>query len=102
MGNCHPLKTNVDLGFATVDIAFLRVTTSHVTLSCSLYLYNATLYFQRNDLRVEQVFALSAGQGEKNIIYHMGISEIRIYNLVISYLMQLMLHDCIYQFISHV
>ena len=76
------------------------MTISHVTLLCSQYLYNATLYFQRNDLHVEQVFALSASQGEKNnIIYHMGMSEIRIYNLVISYLMHLMLHDCIYQFI---
>ena len=73
------------------DIGFLRMTTFHVTLLCSQYLYNATLYFQQNDLRVEQIFALSASQGEKNnIIYHMGISEIRIYTLVISYLMHLM------------
>ena len=26
--------------YASVDIGFLRVTTSHVTLSCSQYLYN--------------------------------------------------------------
>ena len=81
---------------------FSKGETFHVTLLCSQYLYNAaTLYFQRNDLCVEQIFALSASQGEKNnIIYHMGISEIRIYNLVISYLMHLLLHDWIYQFIS--
>ena len=41
MGNCHPLKHNVKLGFASVDIGFLGVTISHVTLSCSQYLYNA-------------------------------------------------------------
>ena len=40
MGNCQPSKTNVNLGFASVDIGFLRVTFSYVTLSCSQYLYN--------------------------------------------------------------
>ena len=40
MGNCHPSKTNVNLGFASSDIVFLGVTNSHVTLSCSQYLYN--------------------------------------------------------------
>ena len=40
MGNCHPSKTNVNLGFASVNIGFLGVTISHVTLSCSQYLYN--------------------------------------------------------------
>ena len=40
MGNCHPSKTNVNLGFASVDIVFLGVTISHVNLSCSQYLYN--------------------------------------------------------------
>ena len=43
MGNCHPLKTNVNLGFASVEIGFLWVTISHVTLSCSQYLYNGHL-----------------------------------------------------------
>ena len=38
MGKCHPSKTNVDL--ASIDIGFLDVTISHVTLSCSQYLYN--------------------------------------------------------------
>ena len=32
-----------NLGFASVDIDFLRVTISHVTLSCSQYLYNIQL-----------------------------------------------------------
>ena len=40
MGNCHPEKTNVNLVFASFDIGFLGVTISHVTLSCSQYLYN--------------------------------------------------------------
>ena len=40
MGKCHPSKTNVDLILASVDIGFLDVTISHVTLSCSQYLYN--------------------------------------------------------------
>ena len=40
MGNFHPSKTNVNLGFASVDIGFLGVTVSNVTLSCSDYLYN--------------------------------------------------------------
>ena len=43
MGNCHPKETNVYLSFASVDIGFLGVTISHVTLSCSQYLYNITL-----------------------------------------------------------
>ena len=42
MGNCHPSKINVNLGFASVDIGLLGVTISHVTLSCSQYLYNIT------------------------------------------------------------
>ena len=37
MGNCHPKKTNVNRE-ASVDIGFLGVTISHVTLSCSQYL----------------------------------------------------------------
>ena len=42
MGNCHPSKTNVNLGFASVYIqfGFHGVTIFHVTLSCSQYLYN--------------------------------------------------------------
>ena len=46
MGNCHPEKTNVDRGEASdsVDIGFLGVTISHVTLSCIQYLYNIELY----------------------------------------------------------
>ena len=43
MGHCKPSKTNVKLGFASVDIVFLGVTISHVTLSCSQYLYNVML-----------------------------------------------------------
>ena len=43
MGNCHPSKTNVKLGFASVNIGFLRVTIPHVTLSCCQYLYNVTI-----------------------------------------------------------
>ena len=43
MGNCHPSKTNVNLGFASVVIAFLWVTISHVIVSCSHYLL-ITLY----------------------------------------------------------
>ena len=39
VGNCHPEKTNVNLSFSSVDIGFLGVTISHVTLSCSQYLY---------------------------------------------------------------
>ena len=39
MGNCHPSKTNVNLSFASVNIGFLGWTISHVTLSCSQYLY---------------------------------------------------------------
>ena len=39
MGNCHPEKTKVNLGFATVDIVFFGVIISHVTFSCSQYLY---------------------------------------------------------------
>ena len=40
MENCHPEKTNVDRGQAEVDIGFLGVTISHVTLSGSqLLLY---------------------------------------------------------------
>ena len=37
MGNCNPSKSNVNTGF-------LSVTISHVTLSCSQYLYNIPLY----------------------------------------------------------
>ena len=44
MGNCRPSKTNVNLGFASVDIGFLGVTISNVILSCSQYLYN--IHFQ--------------------------------------------------------
>ena len=41
MGSCHPLKTNVNLALiASVNIGFIEVTISHVTLSCSQYLYN--------------------------------------------------------------
>ena len=40
MGNCHPSKTNVNLSFASVDIGFLGMTISHITRSCSQYLYN--------------------------------------------------------------
>ena len=40
MGNCHPLKTNVNLDFASVEIGFLRVTISHVTLSCGCMRYH--------------------------------------------------------------
>ena len=40
MGNCHPSKTNVNKGFASVDIDFLGMTISYVTLSYSQYLYN--------------------------------------------------------------
>ena len=39
MGNCHPSKTNVILGFASVDIGFIGGTKSHVTLSCCIYPY---------------------------------------------------------------
>ena len=39
MGNCHPSKTNVNFSFASVDIGFLRVTISHITLSCYQCLY---------------------------------------------------------------
>ena len=35
-----PRKMNINLGFASVDIGFLGVTLSNVTLSCSQYLYN--------------------------------------------------------------
>ena len=42
MGNCHPVKTNVDRGKAEVDIGFQGVTISHVTLSCSQYLLSYT------------------------------------------------------------
>ena len=38
-----PEKTNVKLFFVSVNIGFLRVTISHVTLSCSQYLYNVTI-----------------------------------------------------------
>ena len=44
MGNCHPEKTNVDRGEPEVDIGFRAVTVSHVTLSCSQYLYNIPCY----------------------------------------------------------
>ena len=40
MGKCHPSKTNVDLDLASIDIGFLDVTISHVTLSCSQFLSN--------------------------------------------------------------
>ena len=40
MANRHPSKNNINLGFASVDIGFLGVTISHVTLSCRQYLYN--------------------------------------------------------------
>ena len=43
IGNCHPSKTNVNLGFASVDIGILGVTISHVTLRCSKYLYTIDL-----------------------------------------------------------
>ena len=43
MGNCYPEKTNVDRGEAEVDIGFGGVTISHVTVSCSQYLYNIIL-----------------------------------------------------------
>ena len=35
VGNCHPSKTNFNLGFASVDIGFLGVTISYVSFSCS-------------------------------------------------------------------
>ena len=38
MGNCHTKKTNVDRGKAEVDIGFLGMTISHVTLLCSQHL----------------------------------------------------------------
>ena len=38
MENCHPEKPNVDRGEAEVDIGFLGVTITHVTLLCSQYL----------------------------------------------------------------
>ena len=44
MGSCHPDNTNVDRGEAEVDICFRGVTISHVTLSCSQYLYNINIY----------------------------------------------------------
>ena len=41
MGNFYRSKTNINLGFASVDIGFRGVTISHVTLSCSQnILYN--------------------------------------------------------------
>ena len=42
-----PLKTNVNLDFASVEFGFLGVTISHVTLSCSQYLYNTVLGYYR-------------------------------------------------------
>ena len=45
MGNCHPSKTNVNVGFASVDIVFLGLTISHVTLFCGQYLYNRLLVY---------------------------------------------------------
>ena len=40
MGNCHPSKTIVNLCFTSGYIRFLRVTISHVTVSCSQFLYD--------------------------------------------------------------
>ena len=40
MGNSHPERTNINLGFNSFDIDFLEATNSHVTLSCSQYLLN--------------------------------------------------------------
>ena len=37
MGNCHPEKTNVDLGEADVDIGFRGVKSFHITPCESLY-----------------------------------------------------------------
>ena len=53
MGNCHLEKTNVNLIFDSVDIGFLKVTISNVTLSCSQYLYNALIIF--NHEKVEYI-----------------------------------------------
>ena len=41
---------NVNLSFASVDIVFLGVTISHVTLSCSQYLYENSYVTLRNQL----------------------------------------------------
>ena len=46
MGNCHPSKTNVKLGCVSVDIGFLLVTISRVTLSCSQYIESKRLNSQ--------------------------------------------------------
>ena len=63
MGNCHPSKTNVNLGFASVDTGFLGVTISNITLSCRQYLYNmlkvclqqTESYIMRNVIRKNRV-----------------------------------------------
>ena len=41
MGNCHPLKTNVNQGFTSVDIGFLGVTIFYV-LSHAVNIYILT------------------------------------------------------------
>ena len=45
MENRRPSKTNVNLGFASVEIGFLGVTISHVTLSCSQYFFHVNKKF---------------------------------------------------------
>ena len=41
MGNCHPSKTNVNLGYASVDIAFLGVTISDVSREVNIYIISS-------------------------------------------------------------
>ena len=48
-----PRKTNVNLVFDSVDIGYLGVTISHVSLSCSQYLYNALMIL--NHEKVEYI-----------------------------------------------
>ena len=54
-----PRKMNINLGFASVDIGFLGVTISNVTLSCSQYLYymyvtELLFYFQSMRINMQK------------------------------------------------
>ena len=77
MGNCDPSKTNVNLGFASVDIGFRGVTISHVTLTCSQFLYKYHLsssYITRCQVPspVRSWFLYSAGDID---FYQMSLSQ---------------------------
>ena len=65
MGNCHPSRATVYLGFVSVNSGFLGETISNVTLSCSKFLYNDLLM----NAFIGQMKIKNSNLRQKNIVH---------------------------------